>query len=99
MTGGALLPCAHGEFSLQMSSLGFQCRCSYLGIPESPLRWTSKSVRKLAKELQRMLPCVSGQRSGSGCLTYSCWHSHVLYCIAHVGSMDAMCSVQRGLLT
>jgi hypothetical protein len=25
-----------------------------LGDPESPLRWTSKSVRKLAKELQRM---------------------------------------------
>ncbi len=31
------------------------------GDPESPLRWTSKSVRKLAKELQRMGHQVSHQ--------------------------------------
>jgi hypothetical protein len=36
------------------------------GEPESPLRWTSKSVRKLAKELQRMGHQVSHQLGSRG---------------------------------
>ena len=36
------------------------------GDPESPLRWTCKSIRRLASELQPLVPCLFlklGQRS------------------------------------